>query len=136
MKPSSRSTNELFSEVGLLIKSRMLEAMPLPLSQCQTLGFIAEHKNPNMQDVAHYFKIRAPSATFLVDELARGGYIARKSVARDRRRVELLLTPKGKRCYKTIWDKRQKILGNLFNPLAEQDRQDLNRILQKVLDSD
>jgi len=136
MEKSSQSTTALFTEVGLLIKSRMQKAIPLPFAQCQTLGFVAEHAHPSMQDVARHLKIQAPSATFLVDELVRGGYLERRSNSKDRRRVELLLTARGRRSFKLIKEKRDKILGALFNALAEQDRQDLNRILQKVIDSD
>ena len=128
-----RTTTALFSDVGLLIKSRMQKAMPIPLSQCQTLGFVAEHTNPSMQDVARYFNIRAPSATFLVDELVRGNYLKRQSNTKDRRRVELTLTDKGKKCFKAIQKEREKVLGSLFESLPPKDREEMNRILEIII---
>jgi len=136
MEKSSQSTTALFTEVGLLIKSRMQKAIPLPFAQCQTLGYVAEHAHPSMQDVARHLKIQAPSATFLVDELVRGGYLERRGNTKDRRRVELLLTAKGRRSFKLIKQKRENILNTLFNALAEKDRKELNRILEKVIKSD
>jgi MarR family transcriptional regulator, transcriptional regulator for hemolysin len=129
----SDSTAALFTEVGLLIKSRMQRTISLPFSQCQTLWFVAEQKSPSMQDVARHFKIRAPSATFLVEELVRAGLLVRNANARDRRRVELSLTPKGRRSYKTIETKRNKILSTLFGSLDGSDRKELNRILEKII---
>ena len=129
------STSSLFTEVGLLIKSRMQRSIAMPFSQCQTLWFVAEHQNPGMQDIARHFKIRAPSATFLVEELVRGGYLKRQANAEDRRRVELTLTPKGKRAFKTIEQKRSTILSKLFGSLHEEDRKELNRILKKIIEN-
>jgi DNA-binding MarR family transcriptional regulator len=129
------STASLFTEVGLLIKSRMQRAIAMPFSQCQTLWFVAGHQSPSMQDVAKHFKIRAPSATFLAEELVRGGYLKRSANAKDRRRVELTLTPKGKRMFKTLEEKRNKILTKLFGSLEEKDRDELNRILGEIINN-
>lgn len=133
------TTASLFTEVGVLIKSRMQAAVSMPFSQCQTLWFVAKHahesKAISMQDVAKYFKIRAPSATFLVEELVRGGFITRTINSKDRRKVELALTPKGKRAFKTFEIKRSAILSKLFGRLEEKDRTELNRILRKMIES-
>ena len=86
-----------------------------------------------MQDIAQYFKIRAPSATFLVEELVRGGYVARHANAKDRRRVELMLTPKGRTKFKTIEEKRTGVLSKVFRSLEDKDRQELERILEKII---
>jgi len=127
------ATASLFTEVGLLIKSRMQAAVSMPFSQCQALWFVAQHESPNMQDVANYFKIRAPSATFLVDELVRAGHLKRQANTKDRRKVELTLTPKGKKAFKIFEEKRTKILHSLFGALDEPDRKELNRILEKII---
>ena len=133
------TTAALFTEVGILIKSRMQQAVAMPFSQCQTLWFVATHAGPgspaSMQDIARHFKIRAPSATFLVEELVRGGYLARHANAQDRRKVELTLTTKGKRSFKTFEAKRAVVLSKLFGSLDEKDRKELNRILRKMIES-
>jgi DNA-binding MarR family transcriptional regulator len=131
----SNDTTLLFTDVSLLIKSRMQSALPMPFSQCQTLWFVANNGRPNMQDVAKHFKITAPSATFLAEELVRGGYLARRASPKDRRKVELVLTPKGKEMVKALILKRTKVLSVIFNSLSAADRSDLNRILKKILTS-
>jgi len=133
MQASKTGTVPLFTEVGLLIKNRMQRVMPLPFAQCQALWFVTQEGRPNMQDVAKHFKITAPSATFLIDELVRAGYLARRPSASDRRKVELVLTQKGKRESKMLQEKRGKILDGIFKSLSAADRQDLNRILQKII---
>jgi DNA-binding MarR family transcriptional regulator len=131
-----QNTAALFIEAGHIIKNRMQKALPMPFSQCQTLGFIASEGRPNMQDVARYFKIRAPSATLLVDELVRGGYVARKAGSQDRRKVVLAATPKGKKTAKLIEERRAKVLAAMFGKLGTDDRRHLDRILQKVIKGD
>ncbi len=127
------TTSRLFTEVGLILKTRLQKAIPMPFSQYQTLWFVAEHSRVNMQEVAQHFKIRAPSATFLVEELVRSGLVARHTNAKDRRKVEIELTPKGKRMFKTIHEKRNAILAKLFGSLVDKDRQELNRILENII---
>lgn len=127
------TTSNLFTELGLILKSRLQKAIPMPFSQYQTLQFVAQRARVNMQEVAHHFKIRAPSATFLVEELVRGGLVERHANAKDRRKVEITLTPKGKREFKTTDGKRSAILAKLFGTLEEGDRQELNRILEKII---
>ena len=129
------ATIALFTDVGFLIKSRLQRSLPLPFAQCQTLSFVAERQHPNMRDVARHFKIAAPSATFLVDELARGGLIKRRADSTDRRKIELELTAKGKTTLKTYMETRHKVLNRMFKALSESDRADLNRILTKILAS-
>jgi DNA-binding MarR family transcriptional regulator len=130
---ASGSTSALFMEIGLLIKSRVQKAVPLPFSQYQALSFVAERSRVSMQEVARHFKIRAPSATFLVEELARGGLVARHANKDDRRRVEVTLTAKGKKIFKSVQKKRDNILRELFSSLQRSDRQELNRILVKII---
>lgn len=133
MQASTIGTVPLFTEAGLLIKNRLQKALPLPLAQCQALQFVAQEGRPNMQEVAKHFKITAPSATFLVDELVRAGYLLRRPSVTDRRKVELALTPKGKKEFKVLEEKRQKILNGIFKSLSAADRNDLNRILKKII---
>ena len=133
------STATLFTEMGLALKSRLQKAVGMPLSQCQTLWFVAQQKTPgvytSMQDVARHFNIKAPSATFVVEELVQAGLLERHASAADRRRVELIVTPKGRRTFKAFEVKRHAVLSKIFSPLDERDRKELNRILQKMLEN-
>ena len=130
---ASNTTIRLFTEVGLLMKSRIQSAVRLPFGQCQALWFVSQSDRPSMQEVARYFKITAPSATFLIDELVRGGYLGRRASAGDRRKVELALTAKGKQAVKTFTEKRTQVLNVLFKTLSKSDRAELDRILGKIL---
>ncbi len=138
-KETIDSTISLFAEASTLIKSRMHRVLPQSFTQCQTIWFIyqkeSHQEKPTMQDIARYFKITAPSATALIDELTKNGLIARNVSTQDRRKIELTLTTKGKKLFKTMTEKRTKILGDILKVLSAADREDLNRILKKILES-
>lgn len=132
---ASTTTVRLFTDVGLLMKSRMQRALPLPFGQCQALWFVQEEGRPNMQDIATHFKITAPSATFLVEELVRGKYLARRANAKDRRKIEVVLTQKGIRACSDMAQKRTVVISGLMKALSEEERGDLDRILGKIIKS-
>ena len=94
---------------------------------------VGDLKEPNMRDIAQYFKITAPSATALVNELVHGGYMERKGNARDRRQVRLSLTRKGKTTLQSVTERRKRVIGKILSSLGAGDRADLNRILGKII---
>jgi DNA-binding MarR family transcriptional regulator len=128
------TTLSLFLEVGRLIRSRMEGTMPLPFAQCEVLYLVDKKEKPSMHELAKYFKITAPSATSLVDELVKGGYMERKTDPKDRRQVRLKLNSKGKAAVTKVIAQRKKVLSEVLAVLSSGDKSDLNRILQKMLE--
>ncbi len=127
------STLSLFLEVGRIIRARMARALPLPPSQCETLHLVHRGTRPRMQDIAKHFHISAPSATALVDELVRHGYLSRVPGTRDRRQIEIALTPKGLHMVEDIDARRTDVLNTLLASLTAHDHADLDRILTKII---
>ncbi len=128
------TTLSLFLEVGRLIRRRMEGSMPLPFAQCEALYLVDIKKEPSMHELAKYFKITAPSATSLVDELVKGGYMKRKADPQDRRQVRLTLSAKGKATVAKVIARRKAVLGEVLKVLSADDKNDLNHILQKMLE--
>ena len=124
------------SEFGRLMKSRMREGnvSDCPsLPQVEVLQFVSEQGNPTMRDLAMYLKVKAPSATSLVDELVQTQLLLRESDAADRRQVRLALTRKGMTSLATAVAQRKKVITSLLSPLETGDREQFNRLLQKIL---
>jgi len=118
-------------EFGRLIRSRM-SAHPSPsLPQLEALHFIApEHRT--MRALAAHLKVKAPSATALVAELARAGLITRSTGA-DRREVMLALTAKGTKVLRTSVARRAKVIHDILLPLPARDRKAFDRILRTII---
>ncbi|HVZ75757.1 MAG TPA: MarR family transcriptional regulator [Candidatus Paceibacterota bacterium] len=129
------TTLNLFLDVGRAIKRDMGSALPLPFAQCEALKLVEELPRASMREVARTLRITAPSATSLIDELARQGYLKRGAAREDRRRIALTLTPKGKRIASEIMRKRKAVFARLLQPLDHEDRENLNRVLRKIINS-
>jgi DNA-binding MarR family transcriptional regulator len=67
----------------------------LPFAQMETLHFVAEKKLATMKEIADFLAITPPSATVLMNNLVKLGYIQRASDKHDRRTVHLSLTKTG-----------------------------------------
>ena len=134
MPNKSEKTTELFLDAGRMMKKELLaKADSLPFTQAEVLRFVHEKGDPLMSDVAKHFAISAPSATSLVNQLARGGYLERKGNVEDRRQVHLHATKKAVSELTAIMDKRKKIIQALLQGLSDKDHSDMQRVLQKML---
>ena len=132
-----RSTDTAFSlfiGLGRLIKSRMHAHACPTLPQLETLDFIARTPHaPTMRELAGHLRIKAPSATVLVDELVRARLVVRAHGTLDKRAVGLALTAHGRRMLKQSTARREKVIGQLLKPLSARDRAALNRILARII---
>jgi DNA-binding MarR family transcriptional regulator len=129
-------TLSLLFEFGRLVRSRMRVPSFPTLPQLETLHFIAESgAEPSMRQLALYLKVKAPTATALVDDLVRAGLISR-SGTRDRRVVSLSLTQKGRRMLKENTTRRARIIAGILSPLSARDRSEFDRLLRIVVSAD
>ena len=119
--------------VGKIIKGRMEHELPLALSQCETLRVLEKQKRLTMRALAAHFKITAPSATAIVNELVKAALVVRAENSHDRREVVLSLTPKGRAVLRSIEEHRKKIIAGVLSVLSDTDRTQLDIILQKII---
>ena len=127
------NTASLLLDVGRIIRARMERGLPFSFAKCETLRLLAEEENPTMQTVARHFKITAPSATAIVNELVKSRLVTRAENAFDRREVLLRLTPEGKKTLRSIATKRKGIVSGVLSVLSPRDRTELDAILEKIL---
>ena len=86
-----------------------------------------------MKDIADNFCVTCPSATAVIDRLAELGIIRRVSDAKDRRIVRLALTSKGKITLKRGLKELSNRMEKMLSGLNKKDREDLKRILNKIV---
>lgn len=128
------TTLNLMAEFGRQLRTQMRGDTTCPsISQLETLQFVFEHRSPTMRDLAAYLKVKAPSATSLINELVRAKMISRHGDPNDRRQVRLATTPKGEKELTRISQKKRQIIGSMLRALNPRDREALNGLLQKVL---
>ncbi|MEW6517262.1 MAG: MarR family transcriptional regulator [candidate division FCPU426 bacterium] len=111
-------------------------ARKLTVSQMHAMGYLAARGPLTMRELAQCCQIAMPSASETADRLVRLGMAQRKSDPRDRRRVRLQVTAKGRKEFLA----QQAYACNRFTKLldtldAGERRQLLNafKIIERVL---
>ncbi len=142
MKISSNSSASVYGELpSLLFEMRQIIRQTLPGAKqsdpnewmrLQTMQFVADQEKPTMHDVAEYLRIKAPSATSLIQYLVSHGLIAREA-GDDRRVVRLTLTPQGEAVLKGYGTESEKMMRNAFSKLQEKEVCTLRDLLQKMI---
>ncbi len=101
----------------------------------ETMRFIGEMKEPSMQDLAEYLRIKAPSATSLVAHLVEAGFVERKSEAGDKRVVRVALTPHGKKEVADYMARSVVTMRKTFSKLDQREVAALSDILRHLRDA-
>ena len=105
-------------------------------SQSRALRIVLAADEPiRLSALADRLRIVPRSATEVVDGLEHHGLVARRPDPADRRAVCVVATEEGVRLGRLIDDARQRAADELLEPLPEQDRKTLNRILVTLLDA-
>lgn len=107
----------------------------LSMLQLQALLFLKKHPSVSMHEIADNFKIELPSATSLIETINKVGLVERKVDSQDRRIVRILLTEQGKTLLKQATKMRTKKIANILSYLSNEDKNDLLRIMQKLLEN-
>lgn len=101
--------------------------------QGETLFYIAENKNCQMKDIASFLKITPPSATSMINNLEKKGYIKRIRGEKDRRSIYLTLTEKGNKLIKNKRAKIENHMADILSPLNSKDQEALINIYNKLV---
>lgn len=126
---------------GLFFETRQIIRQKLPGStqndpnawmRLQTIRFIDSSDTPTMHAVATYLRIKAPSATSLINHLVEQGLVSRETGA-DRRQIKLSVTPEGKKVLKEYGAQSDEMMREAFSPLDEKEVGSLCSILKKLI---
>ena len=100
--------------------------------QLQTLGYVKNHENPLMKDLASYLTITPPSATSLVDCLVKDKMLTRHLSPQDRRLIHLHLTPKGLKFFNHGVGQMNRHLKEIYTCLTKREQKQMLIIYKKI----
>ena len=125
----------LFSFRHKLLDMLRQEALDLkcPMSQIDTLTYIAEEGSPSMKEISNHLKITPPSTTVIVETMQKKKLITRVMNNKDRRTVRVTLTPKDWKLFKSFHERKLIILNQMLSKLCDGDRKQLIRILNILI---
>jgi DNA-binding MarR family transcriptional regulator len=126
----------LFFLTRQIVRARVPSKIPDPNAwlRFETLQYIALSRDPTMHDVARHLRVQAPSATSLIGNLARKGYIARRGSPSDKRIVRIRLTKRGRGALATYGKCSASRVREVFAKLDAEDIRTLAGILHRLQD--
>jgi DNA-binding MarR family transcriptional regulator len=85
-----------------------------------------------MKSIADYLHIKPSSATTLIDNLVKKGYMKRIQKGSDRRVVYIELTSKGLKVLQKKYKSIHKTLKKIFKKINNKDKNNLIKIFKKI----
>lgn len=108
-----------------------LQSAGSSLEQWRILCLLADNRGHTMTELADYALLPAPTLTKVVDRMVAANLVHRRVDENDRRRVLALLTPRGRKVYRSLQRTVERQESELFAPLAG-DADELRSLLARA----
>ncbi len=107
--------------------------LKLTLPQLRTLFITAHEKTSSVNQIARHLGIGQPTASHLIDRLARAGLVDRSEDPTDRRRAVVRLSPAGEKLIERLlgWE---ELLGGWLLRIPAKDMSHFKRGLDAVVE--
>ncbi len=97
--------------------------------------YVAISPNCGVKEIAQGLKLSTPTVSVGVRQLEEAGFIGRRPHPRDRRAVQIFLTPAGEDLYEQTRVFRRQRFEELLASLAPEEREALLGLLEKALNN-
>jgi len=121
------SARELLEVVPIVMRDirsemRSRRSAELTVPQFRTLAFVNRKEGPSLSEVADHMGLTPPSTCRLVDGLIARGMMTRQGHPTDRRRLRLIVTPRGAKILEISRSGTLACLAEKLNGVTAQDR--------------
>ena len=106
----------------LRTKFREKRVAELSMVQFRTLAFVDANRGASLSEVAGHIGLGLPSMSKLVDALVNRKLLTRELHGKDRRRICLALTSRGKRELNDAYQHTQSFFADKFSKLTDDER--------------
>lgn len=122
-----------YSMVVKKLRNEMMQHRELALTgpQYHMLSLIAKEQSCNVTYLAEALVVKPSAITVMLDRLVHNGYVERRHDDQDRRAVLLSITKQGKDAYEEARKKSREVLAYYFACLDENERDVLERVINK-----
>lgn len=103
--------------------------------QWVVLDHLYSAKEVSQTDLANGTFKDAPTVSRIIDKLAQKGLALRQRFPNDRRRYQVVLTPKGEEIFNILNPIVEGLRQQTWTQLTEQDYADFARILEQIRDN-
>jgi DNA-binding MarR family transcriptional regulator len=131
----NRSIGFLMKRCGVLmsqVAERRFQALSISFTQWLALIGLAQHEHVSATALSEQLGHDMGACTRVVDELERRGLARRERSRRDRRAVEIAITPEGRRHAQEGKRLIVELLNELVEPFSEQEIETLIGLMQRL----
>lgn len=122
-----RASDSVLSKIGAALESAgVTPGQFAVLEALLHLGPMCQHT------LAEKLLRSGGNMTLVVDNLQRQGWVKRVRQEKDRRMVQIHLTPKGRRLITRIFPEHAKAIARVMGELTPEEQEDLRRIARKL----
>ncbi len=114
-------------------KERCFREFHLHPAQVRILYFVKHRGSVTVKDIADVMGATSSAATQLVESMVKVGFLERKHDARDRRKVHVGLSDKGKAKFQKFRKDHLAWVRKLLSPLSDRELEQLIAIQKKVM---
>jgi DNA-binding MarR family transcriptional regulator len=109
-----------------------LEREGITMGQFWTLHLISSLESATVSSVARHLAISAPAVCTNLDLLEESGLVVRERSSKDRRTVEISITPKGRKVGTRIWAHIAKMMAEAGADLPPEDVRTATRVFREL----
>ncbi len=107
----------------------------LTLPEFRSLAFVNRSAGCSLNEVAEHIGLEPPTASKLVENLVQRGLVNREEDRNDRRRVQLSISPKGKKSIDAAFEHTREFLAERLIHLKEPEREELLQAIELLKDA-
>ena len=132
--------NEFKVVIGIMRASNLLvydlkktlKNYPINVTEFSVMEFLYSKGEKSIQEIRDRILLASGSATYVVDNLEKKGYVIRKISQKDKRVTYIGLTEKGMKLIDDIFPAHKKNTKKIFEKINDKELVILKEILKKI----
>ena len=132
--------NEFKAVIGIMRASNLLvgdlkktlKNYPINVTEFSVMEFLYSKGEKSIQEIRDRVLLASGSATYVVDNLEKKGYVVRKVCDTDKRVTLIKLTKKGEDLMTEIFPIHKENTKEIFSELTDEEIKTLKNILLKI----
>ena len=132
--------NEFKAVIGIMRASnllvddlkRTLKNYPINATEFSVMEFLYSKGEKSVQEIRDRILLASGSATYVVDNLEKKGYVIRKISQKDKRVIYIGLTETGMKLIDDIFPTHKKNTKKIFEKINDKELVILKEILKKI----
>jgi DNA-binding MarR family transcriptional regulator len=126
--------NSVHEVMGAVLRraAPSLGAEGITMGQFWALHLVSSLGRPSLTSVARHLSVAPPTVCAKVDELVRAGLVSRRRSEKDRRTVDLSLTPAGRRVETRVWRAIGVVMDSVTADMSRADIATTTRVFREI----